>query len=116
MSRRRSDPLRPLADMERTELLHLSRSQGAPAGQGAPPRALLAVADGPRHDVAAQLAGRHQGDTISRWISRFNREGLAGVVPHHGGGPRVRQRGHPRKPVLAEIPRTPDPGPRGTAT
>ena len=80
MSRCRSDPLRPLTDMERTELVHLSRSQSAPAGQVARARALLAVADGHCYDAAAQLAGRHQGDTIARWVSRFNCEGLAGMV------------------------------------
>ena len=50
MSRRRSDPLRPLTDTERTGLVHLSRSQSAPAGQVARARALLAVADGHRYD------------------------------------------------------------------
>ena len=57
MSRRRSDPLRPLTDTERTELVHLSRSQSAPAGQVARARALLAVADGHRYDAAARLVG-----------------------------------------------------------
>ena len=116
MSRRRSDPLRPLTDTERTGLVHLSRSQSAPAGQVARARALLAVADGHCYDAAAQLSGRHQGDTIARWVSRFNREGLAGVVPHHGGGPRVRYGADQRQRILAELARTPDRECDGTAT
>jgi transposase len=116
MSRCRSDPLRPLTDTERTELVHLSRSQSAPAGQVARARALLAVADGHRYDAAARLGGRHQGDTIARWVSRFNCEGLAGVVPHHGGGPRVRYGADQRQRILAELARTPDRERDGTAT
>jgi len=116
MSRRRSDPLRPLTDTERAELLHLSRSRSAPAGQVARARALLAVADGHSYGAAAQLVGRHQGDTIARWVSCFNREGPAGVVPHHGGGPRVRYGDDQRQRILAEFARTPDRERDGTAT
>ena len=69
-----------------------------------------------RYDAAARLAGRHQGDTIARWVSRFNCEGLAGVVPHHGGGPRVRYGADQRQRILAELARTPDRERDGTAT
>jgi transposase len=79
-------------------------------------RALLAVADGHSYGAAAQLVGRHQGDTIARWVSCFNREGPAGVVPHHGGGPRVRYGDDQRQRILAEFARTPDRERDGTAT
>ena len=46
--------LAPLDGQERAELVHLSRSQSAPAGQVARARALLAVADGHRYDAAAR--------------------------------------------------------------
>jgi len=42
---------------------------------------LLAVADGQSHTAAAQLAGRRHGDTVARWVARFNGEGLAAVAP-----------------------------------
>ena len=46
MSRQQRDPLRSLQDTERVSLVRLSRSAGAPAGQVARARALLAVAEG----------------------------------------------------------------------
>src|SRR5690242_7937581 len=48
---------------------------------GKRPEGLLAVADGQSHTAAAQLAGRRHGDTVARWVARFNGEGLAAVAP-----------------------------------
>src|SRR3954453_13482505 len=85
MSRPQKDPLRPLRDEERTELTGLSRSRSAPAAQVIRARTLLAVAAGRSYTEAAILAGRHTGDTIRDWVSRFNREGMVAVIPRHGG-------------------------------
>src|SRR3712207_7951250 len=90
MSRHQKDPLRPLTPEERTELTRLSRSQSAPAAEVDRARALLAIAKGASYTAAAHLVGRGHNETISAWVSRFNREGLAAVRPHHGGGPRIR--------------------------
>jgi transposase len=90
MSRRQKDPLRPLGDEERNELTGLSRSRSAPAAQVIRARTLLAVAAGQSYTEAALLAGRHTGDTIRDWVSRFNREGMVAVIPRHGGGPPLR--------------------------
>src|SRR4051812_4522494 len=99
MSRPEKDPLRPLSDAERRALARLSRSQSAPAAQVARARALLAVAEGQSYTRAAQLVGRHTGDTVARWVAGFNRAGLAAVVPHHGGGRPVRRgAARPRRP------------------
>src|SRR3954453_804104 len=96
MSRRRKDPLRTLSADERSELARLSRSRHAPAAQVARATALLAVgggagvvavAGGRSYLTAARRAGRRDGDTVAAWVARFNREGLAAVVPAHGGGP-----------------------------
>jgi hypothetical protein len=86
MSRRQKDPLRPLGEAERTSLSRLSRSQSAPAAQVARARTLLAVAEGQSYTAAARLVGRDVGDTVARWVAGFNRDGLAALVPHHGGG------------------------------
>jgi hypothetical protein len=67
MSRKQRDPLRSLQDTERVSLVRLSRSASAPAAQVARARALLAVADGLSYTAAAQLVGRHNGDTVARW-------------------------------------------------
>ena len=84
MSRRRKDPLRPLIADERIALTRLSRSPSAPAAQVERARALLAIADGASYTAAAHQVGRRHTETISAWVSRFNREGLAAVRPGHG--------------------------------
>ena len=116
MSRRQEDPLRGLSDEERRTLLQLSRSRRTPAAQVARARALLAVAEGQSYTAAAQLAGRRNGDTVARWVARFNGEGLAAVVPRHGGGHSVRYGETQRRRILAELARLPDRARDGTAT
>src|SRR3954468_5748344 len=86
MSRQQREPLRSLQDTERVSLVRLSRSASAPAAQVARARALLAVAEGLSYTAAAQLVGRHTGDTVARWVAGFNHAGLAAVVPRQGGG------------------------------
>ncbi len=120
MSRRQKDPLRPLSDAERMTLSRLSRSQSAPAAQVARARALLAVAEGQSYTRAAQLVGRHTGDTVARWVAGFNRAGLGGrppaVVPRHGGGHPVRYGEAEQRRILAEVARAPERVRDGTAT
>jgi transposase len=116
MSRRQKDPLRPLSEAERTSLSRLSQSQIAPAAQVARARALLAVAEGQSYTAAAHLVGREVGDTVARWVAGFNRDGLAAVVPHHGGGHRVRYGEAEQRRILAEVARTPERTRDGTAT
>jgi transposase len=116
MSRHRKDPLRPLTADERKELTRLSRSHRAPAAQVARARALLAIADGASYTAAAHQVGRHHNETISAWVSRFNREGLAAVRPRHGGGPRIRYGADEQLRILAEMTRVPQREPDGTAT
>jgi transposase len=116
MSRHQKDPLRPLTVDERKELTRLSRSPSAPAAEVDRARALLAIADGASYTAAAHLVGRGHNETISAWVSRFNREGLAAVRPHHGGGPRIRYGTHEQQRILAEWARSPERETDGTAT
>jgi transposase len=116
MSRHHKDPLRPLTPEERKELTRLSRSPSAPAAEVDRARALLAIADGASYTAAAQLVGRGHNETISTWVSRFNREGLAAVHPHHGGGPRIRYGVQEQQRILAEWARSPEREQDGTAT
>ena len=116
MSRHRKDPLRPLTADERTELTRLSRSQSAPAAEVDRARALLTIADGASYTAAAHLVGRRHNETISAWISRFNRDGLAAVRPHHGGGPRIRYGAQEQQRILAEWARPPHREQDGPAT
>lgn len=116
MSRRHKDPLRSLSEAERSSLWRLSRSQSAPAAQVARARALLAVAEGQSYTAAAELVGREVGDTVARWVAGFNRDGLAGVVPRHGGGHQVRYGAAEQRRILAEVARVPERTRDGTAT
>ena len=92
MSRHQTDPLRPLTADERKQLTRLSRSLSAPAAQVERARALLAIAEGASYTAAAHQVGRRHTETISAWVSRFNRDGLAAVRPGHGGGAQTKPR------------------------
>jgi transposase len=77
---------------------------------------LLAVADGQSYTAAAQLVGRATGDTVARWVAGFNRDGLAAVVPRHGGGHPIRYGEAEQRRILAEVARAPERARDGTAT
>jgi transposase len=116
MTRRQKDPLRPLAPEEQTALERLSRSQTEPASHVARAKALLAVAAGASYSAAAQTAGRRSGDAVAHLVTRFNQQGLAAIVPGHGGGPPPTYPVAERNRILAEVRRMPDRERDGTAT
>src|SRR5215210_2127970 len=115
MSRHQKDPLRLLTADERKELTRLSRSLSAPAAQVERARVLLAIADGASYTAAAHQVGRRHTETISAWVSRFNRDGLAAVRPGHGGGARICYGADAQQRILAEWARTPQREQDGTA-
>jgi transposase len=115
MARSPKNPLRSLLEEERQQLIRLSRGQAIAASPVARAKAVLAVADGHSYTDAARAAGRQSGDAVAALVARFNAEGLAAVVPRHGGG-------HPRdytpverERILAEARRPPDRERDGTA-
>ncbi len=116
MSRRRKDPLRPLTEEERTVLIQIARAQSEPASHVARAKMLLAVADGQTYQAAAEMAGRRSNDAVSQLMRRFNREGVAALVPRHGGGPAVKYGRAERERILVEARRQPDRERDGTAT
>ncbi len=116
MSRRQKDPLRPLSAEEQAALERLSRSHSEPASQVARAKALLAVAAGQPYTAAAHAVGRRSGDAVAQLVARFNQQGLAAIVPGHGGGPPPRYTVAERNRILAEVRRTPDRDADGTAS
>lgn len=116
MPRKQKDPLRPLTPEERTRLEQIARAQSWPAAQVGRARALLAVADGHAFTRAARAAGRRSGDAVGHLVARFNAEGLAAVVPGHGGGPEPLYSPEQRESILACARRAPDRERDGTAT
>lgn len=116
MSRRRRDPLRALTEEEVTVLKQIARALSEPASHVARAKTLLAVATGQTYRQAAQAAGRKSSVAVSQLVARFNREGLAAIVPRHGGGPPTRYGVAERERILTEARRTPDRQRDGTAT
>jgi transposase len=116
MSRRKTDPLRPLTTDERVVLTQLSRSQSAPAAQVVRAQLLLKVAAGSGYQDAARSVGRRSGDPVAVLVARFNRQGLAALTPRHGGGRQPVYDARARTRILQEAQRTPTPQHDGTAT
>jgi transposase len=116
MPRPQKEPLRPLTPRELAQLARVSRSQSEPAAQVAHAKALLAVAEGRRFTEAARAAGRRSGDAVAQLVARFNRRGLAALVPGHGGGQPQRYTASEQERILREVRRAPDREVEGTAT
>jgi transposase len=116
MTRHQKDPLRPLTPDEHQWLERISRSQSDPASHVARAKILLAVAAGATFTAAAVAAGRRSNDAVAQLVTRFNREGVAAIVPRRGGGhPPTYTRVH-RTRILAEARRMPDREADGAAT
>jgi len=88
----------------------------SPAAEVTRAKLLLLVASGSGYSAAARAVGRTSGDAVSAPVGRFNREGLAAVVPRHGGGRRRVYDEPARARILAEAQRAPTPERDGTAT
>jgi len=116
MTRRKKAPLRPLSHEEQNQLEKLSRSQSQSSASVMRAKAILAVAQGSDYTSAAQQVGLHCGDTVSKWVNRFNIEGLASMLPRHGGGAIVQYGELEKQRILTEFQRQPERHTDGTAT
>jgi transposase len=116
MARPQKEPLRPLTQDERSVLEPLARATSERADTVARARALVAVAQGAPFTVAARAAGRRAGDAVAKLVARFNREGLAALLPRHGGGPSIRYGLTEQARILHEFRRPPNRERDGTAT
>ena len=116
MTRRKKAPLRPLSDEEQAQLEKLSRSQSQSSASVMRAKAILAVALGSGYTSAAQQVGLRCGDTVSKWVSRFNVEGLASLQHRHGGGAVVQYSEREKQRILTEFQRQPERHTGGTAS
>jgi transposase len=116
MARHQKVPLRALTQTERSALQRIARSGRERADRVARAKALLAVAEGTPFTEAAAAVGVRTGDTVARWVARFNTEGLAALDRGHGGGPAIEYGPHQEERILRELGRTPSREQDGTAT
>jgi transposase len=116
MPRPQKDPLRRLTPAERRDLTRLRQSRAAPAVEVTRAALVLLVSDGRSYRAAARAVGRKSGDAVAHLVARFNKEGLAAVMPRHGGGRAAVYGGAARDRILREAARTPTPEQGGTAT
>src|ERR1043166_3898459 len=116
MARQKKTPLRGLTETERATLQRITRSGRERADRVARARALLAVGGGARVTSAAATVGVRTGDTVARWVARFNTEGLATLDRGHGGGPAIEYGSQEEERILRELARTPSRERDGTAT
>jgi len=116
MPRPQKDPLRPLTTEEQSALTRVSRAHAEPAASVARAKALLAVAAGQPYTDAARAAGRKSGDAVAHLVTRFNRAGLAALIPGHGGGQPKRYGAAEGARILREVQRAPDRDADGTGT
>jgi transposase len=105
-----------LTAAERTALQRLARAGSERADRVARAKALLAVAAGAAFTQAARAAGMRCGDTVGRWVARFNDDGLAGLDRLHGGGPAIEYGSQEQERILREFRRQPERERDGTAT
>ncbi len=108
MARPQKEPLRALPPPEHQELEALARSRSAPADRITRAIALLAVSHGATFQQAAKEAGRHRYQSVSDLVARFNREGMAAVYGHSGGGPPLQYGSKEQARILQEFLRPPD--------
>lgn len=116
MSRRQLNPLRTVTEEERKWLGRISRSYSDPSSHVTRAKILLAVADGASFTEAAIQVGRRSGDAVGQLVARFNKEGVAAVVPRHGGGHPQEYGAAERQLILDTARRTPDRAKDGTGT
>lgn len=116
MSRPLKAPLRTLAEQERAQMEQIARSHSERADAVSRARALLAVADGSDLTHACRQTGRSNRQALARLVVRFNREGMACVWGHHGGGASVQYGPQEKERILQELRRIPDREQDGTAT
>ena len=111
-----AQPLRPLTEAERQELIRATRAPSEARRRHQRATALLAVANDSSLTEAARAAGWRVCDTVASLIRRFNAEGLAALDDRPRSGRPRRYGPAERERILMEVGRQPDRGKDGSAT
>lgn len=116
MARPIAQPLRPLTEVERQELVRVTRARSEAQRRHRRATALLAVAAGSSATEAARAAGWRVCDTVALLIRRFNAHGLAALDDRPRSGRRPRYGSAERERILREVRRQPERKSDGTAS
>ncbi len=111
-----AQPLRPLTEAERHELIRVIRAPSETQQRHRRATAILAVANGSSLTEAARAAGWRVCDTVARLIRRFNEHGLAALDDRPRPGRRQQYGPAERQRIVREARRQPDLERDGTAT
>ena len=116
MTRRVLEPLRPLAEAERQELVRVSKASSESVSRHRRAVALLAVADGATFTAAARKANWKTSDTVAALVRRFDEIGGAALDDRPRPGAKPKYGPAERERILREFRRPPDPEEDGTKT
>lgn len=116
MARPIAQPLRPVTEAERQELIRVTQAPSELMRRHRRATALLAVDSGATLTEAATKAGMRVADSVALLIRRFNARGLAALDDRPGRGRRLQYGPTERGRILHEFQRKPDLEQDGTAT
>jgi transcriptional regulator with XRE-family HTH domain len=98
-----------LSQEDRAELMQIANSRTFPAGDVFRARLILALAAGQTYEVIARNLCT-TAPTIARWKRRFDKKGMAGLVPRHRGSPTRVATADVQARVLKRLQQTPPDG------
>lgn len=108
--------MRVLTEQEQQALAHMARAGSERADVVTRARQVLLVASGRSYSQATVATGRRSYQSVSKLMTRFNRDGLAALESHGSGGHPSSYDAAARARILAEARRTPNPEQDGTAS
>lgn len=116
MGKPQKDPLRELAETERTALQRMVRARSERMDRVQRAKALLTVAAGGSFAAAAREADLQSGTTVAKLVALFNRQGVAARSIASGRGRKATYDASARAQIVATAQAAPDRKKDGTAT
>lgn len=107
MLRTRRRPVGEISSEDQIELEALSQSSAAPYAWVERAKAIVLVQHGYSYAETGRRIGRKNGDGVSALVKRFNAEGLAAIIPRHGGRPQPKYTSAQRARIVTEMGRQP---------
>jgi transposase len=110
------EPLRQLSEQEERELRRVVKASSERVDIVQRAKALISVTSEKSFRQAAATAGFKEGKTVSRFVRRFNAQGLAALLIADGRGRKPTYTSSDHARIVAEVERSPDREEDQTAT